>query len=92
MNRIVSAIQLRGFFGGIILRGEGHTKELTGKLSLLRSGAPIKSNIGKTKLSLLGVGTVEMAESIKIAENLHFGSMLMWREPNFSQLALMSLQ
>jgi hypothetical protein len=26
-----------------------------------------------------------MAESIKIADNLHFGSMLMWTEPYFSQ-------
>jgi hypothetical protein len=78
MNRIVSAIQVRGFFGGIILRGEGHTREDTGKLSLLRSETPIKS----IKASLLSIG---MAASIKIADNLHFGSMLMWSEMNFSQ-------
>jgi hypothetical protein len=83
MNRIVSAIQLRGFFGGIILRGEGHTKEVTGKLSLFRSETPIESIIGKTKASLLSF--YGRGESIKIADNLHFGSMLRWGEPNFSQ-------
>ena len=82
MNRIVSAIQLRGFFGGIILRGEGHTREDTGKLFLLRSETPIESTVGKAKASLLSSG---MAESIKIADNLHFSSMLMWTEPYFSQ-------
>jgi hypothetical protein len=82
MNKIVAAIQLRGFFGGVILRGEGHTKEVTGKLSLLRSETPMESMIGKAKQSLLNWG---MAESIKISDNLHFGSMLMWTEPNFSQ-------
>jgi len=82
LNKIVAAIQLRGFFGGIILRGEGHSKDLTGKLTLLRSETPIESTIGKTKQSLLNWG---MVESIKISDNLHFGSMLMWGESNFSQ-------
>jgi hypothetical protein len=83
MSGIISAIQLRGFFGGIILRGEGHTKEATGRLSLLRSETPMQSLIGKTKESLLS--RLVMAESIKIADNLHFGSMLMWGESDFSQ-------
>jgi hypothetical protein len=82
MKKLVSAIQLRGFFGGIVLRGEGHTKGTTGKLSLLRSETPIESRIGKNKQSLLNLG---MAESVKVADALHLGSMLMWGEPNFSQ-------
>jgi hypothetical protein len=82
MNRIASAIQVRGFFGGIILRGEGHTRETTGKIHLLRGETSIESTVGKEKESLLSSG---MAESIEIADNLHVGSMLMWAEPNFSQ-------
>lgn len=82
LNKIVGAIQLRGFFGGIILRGEGHSKDVTGKLSLLRSETPIESTIGKSKQSLLNFA---MAESIKISDNLHYVSMLTWGEPNFSQ-------
>jgi len=82
MTKLGSANQLRGFFGGIVLRGEGHIKGTTGKLSLLRSETPIESMIGKNKQSLLNWG---MAESVKVADALHFGSMLMWGEPNFSQ-------
>lgn len=82
MNRIVEARQLRGFFGGVILRGEEHTKEVTGELSLFRSETPIESTIGKGKQSLLNFG---MAESIKISDNLHCGPMLRWTESNFSQ-------
>lgn len=84
LNKIIAAIQLRGFFGGIILRGEGHSKDITGKLSLFRSETPIESTIGKSKQSLLNFA---MAKSIKISDNLHFGSMLLWGEPNFSQFA-----
>ena len=65
------------------MRGEGHTNEVTGKLSILRSETPIKSIIGKTKASLLL--NFGMAKSVKIADNLHFGSMLTWGEPHFSQ-------
>ena len=65
------------------MRGEGHTNEVTGKLSILRSETPIKSIIGKTKASLLL--NFGMAKSVKIADNLHFGSMLMWGESDFSQ-------
>ncbi len=82
MSKIVAAIHLRGFFGGIILRGDGHTKDVTGKVSLLRSETPIKSMIGKNKQSLLRWG---MSESVKIADTLHFGSMLEWSETNFSR-------
>jgi hypothetical protein len=82
MNKIAAANQLRGFFGGVILRGEGHTKELTGRLTLLRSETQIESMIGKKNQSLLNS---VMAKSIKISDTLHFGSVLTWDEPNFSQ-------
>ena len=39
LSKAIAGIELRGFFGGIILRGEGHTKEATGKISLLPSMA-----------------------------------------------------
>lgn len=82
LSKLIEGIQLRGFFGGVILRGEGHTKEMTGKLSLLRSETPITSVIGKDKSSLLNMG---MTGSVKITDSLHFGAMLIWGEPNFSQ-------
>lgn len=82
LSKLIAGIELRGFFGGVVLRGDGHQKDVTGKLNLLRSETPIESTIGKSKQSLLNFG---MTESIKIADNFHFGAMLMWDEPNFSQ-------
>jgi len=75
-------VTLRGFFGGIILRGQGHIMDVTGKISMTRSETPIESTIGKKKSSLLNWG---MAQSVKITDNLHFGATLWWNEFHFSQ-------
>lgn len=83
LGKLVAGLQLRGFFGGVILRGEGHTSAVTARLSLTQSQTPIESTIGVTKQSLLsGFG---MTESIRITDGLHLGAMLMWAEPYFSQ-------
>jgi len=82
LSKIISGMELRGFFGGVILRGEGHTKPVTGRLSLLRSETPIENTVGKKKQSLLKMG---MSQSVQLADNLHFGSMLMWSESEFSR-------
>jgi len=83
LSKIISGMDLRGFFGGVILRGEGHSKPTTGRLGLLRSETSIESTVGKNKQSLLNMG---MSKSVQLSENIHFGSMLMWSEPGFSQL------
>ena len=49
LSKMIGGIQLRGFFGGVILRGEGHEKSVTGRLSLLRSETPIDSLVGENK-------------------------------------------
>jgi len=76
LAKLIAGVELR------ILRGHGHRKDVTGKMSLLRSETPIESTIGKKKSSLLNVG---MTQSVKITDNLHFGAMLMWSEFHFSQ-------
>lgn len=85
LNSMVNGIQLRGFRGGIILRGEGHIKQLTGKIDLTQSETAMTSTIKKPDMSLLsGWGN---ADSVRITDSLHFGAMLMWTEPNFSGYA-----
>ncbi len=49
LAKLIEGRPLRGFFGGMVLRGEGHAKGVTGRLSLLRSETPIGSSIGKRK-------------------------------------------
>ncbi len=84
LTKLVGTSQLRGFFGGMVLRGEGHIKGLTGDLRLLRSATPIESMIGRNKGSLLGVG---MAGSVKVTDALYSVPVLMWGETNFSQFS-----
>lgn len=83
LAKLVAGVQFRGFFGGVILRGEGQTVAATARLSLTQSKTPIESTIGATKQSLLG--GFGMTESIRVTDDLHLGAMLMWTEPNFSQ-------
>jgi hypothetical protein len=84
LNKVVSGIALRGFFGGVILRAEGHANPLTGRITLLRSETPMQSTIGRGKKSLLNA---PWTESIRIADNVYLNAMLMWGEPFFSQFA-----
>lgn len=82
LAKLIGGIELRGFFGGIILRGERHEKDKTARMSLTRSETPIEGMIGKQKSSLLKFG---MTQSVKVTDNLYFGAMLMWSESHFSQ-------
>jgi hypothetical protein len=82
LAKLIPGVELRGFFGGIILRGQGQKKEATGKMFLCSSETPIESTIGKNKSSLLNVG---MTQSEEGTDNRHLFAMLMWNEFHFSQ-------
>ena len=82
LSKLIAGIELRGFFGGVVLRGEGHQNDVTGKLEILCSETPIESTIGKSKHSLFNFG---ITKSTKIADKLHLGAALVWSESNFSQ-------
>src|SRR5262249_50763009 len=75
---------LRGFFGGVVLRGEGHTLPHTGRLSLLKSANPIESLLRGGLTPLLEMG---MSKSIMLAENNHIAAMLEWSESAFAEFA-----
>lgn len=85
LKSMIDGIDLRGFRGGIILRGDGQSKQVTGKIDLLRSETEMTSSIKKPDRSLLG--RWGEADSIKIKDDLHFGAILTWSEPNFSGYA-----
>jgi hypothetical protein len=83
MVEFLSGFKLRGFIGGLILRGEGHSKEDSGRIELIQSKTPIESTIDRTKESLLD--ECVLSDSIKITDELHIGAVLIWKEINFSQ-------
>lgn len=82
LKKTICGIVLRGFYGGVILRGEGHSKANTGRIFFIESETPFDSTIGKNKVSLLKSG---QTKSVQISDNCHVGSTLMWSESNFSQ-------
>jgi hypothetical protein len=85
LTSLLDGLDLRGFFGGLVLRGEGHIKPGSGRLEILRSETPIQSTIGRGKESLLQ--SLPMSGSVRVTDTLHFGVMLHWAEPSFSQFA-----
>ena len=84
LNSMIEGIKLRGFFGGLILRGEGITTEACGELRILRSDTEMKSfGISKRILPSGWVNT----DSYKHIDNQHYSAMLMFTEPSFSAFA-----
>ncbi len=85
LNKLLNGLTLRGFFGGIILRGENHPKPLTGKLSLARCPAPFEGTIGSEEGKTSLLDSSAMTGSVKIADDIHIGSLITWSEVHFSQ-------
>jgi hypothetical protein len=83
LPKLIDGIGLRGFIGGIVLRGEGHTLPHTGRLQLMRSETPIEGSDPK-KIPLLESG---WSQSKKLAEKVNIGASLIWSEPTFAQFA-----
>tara|TARA_R110001606_G_scaffold377821_1_gene537098 strand:- start:448 stop:1362 length:915 start_codon:yes stop_codon:yes gene_type:complete len=84
INELANTLNLRGFYGGVILRGEGLKTELTGNIKMLQIDKELKPNINKTK-SLLNSHTIVNLEIIN--EDINFGAMLSWSPMNFSQFS-----
>jgi len=84
LSALIGGVGLRGYFGGVILRGEGHTLPHTARLSFAQSTTPVEDTLrsGKTPLHEFG-----MSKSVQLADNLHIVSMLKWAESEFAQFA-----
>jgi len=76
---------LRGLFGGIVLRGEGHSKPVSGRINPVRGETPIEGTIGKNKESLLRSSA--QVQSVQVAEKVYLSCKLLWFEAAFSQFA-----
>jgi hypothetical protein len=72
-------VNLRGYIGGVVFRGEGIPLELTGRIKMLPTlDHSCKSEIGKGKSSLLSPDEFPFSNSIEIGENLHRVIGLQW--------------
>jgi hypothetical protein len=82
LSRIIDGVGLRGFFGGLILRGQGHDRPVSGRLHMLRSETPTEEGDRRSLLSGMSI-----AKSIKVADDFHISAAIMWVETNFAQFA-----
>ena len=87
LSGILGGMRLRGFVGGIILRGENHIKPATGRILLINSDTQMESNItiGEPKTSLIS-GDAN-CKTVELENHLHVGVMILWEEYLFSQFA-----
>lgn len=79
---VINGIGLRGFFGGMILRGEGHTLPHTARIRLTQSEEPSSSEVPDTPLLEIGI-----SDTVQVAEKVHVGAMIEWSESGFAQFA-----
>jgi hypothetical protein len=79
----VDGLDVRGFFGGMILRAESHTTGNIGLVNLLLGEEPITKPVpDKTLLSEFGI-----SKSVQIEEGQHISSQIEWMEWAFARFA-----
>ncbi len=84
LKNLIPDPPLRGYMGGLILKGEELNDELTGKIFLACSETPTISDIGRKKISLQFDRGLPCCDSIEFAKKYHISAHLEWSEPNFS--------
>jgi hypothetical protein len=84
LNAIKEGVDLRGYCGGIILRGEGSDKEVTGELKLTRAKESMSPIIPDNKSPLFGFAMSGITEH---SDKNYYGASISWGESNFAQYA-----
>jgi hypothetical protein len=82
LRKLTPSERFRGFYGGVILRGEGLPPEQSGRINPLHSKTPL-TETDDDRDSLLKLGM----SSVKIGDDSYFGTLLMWNETHFGQFA-----
>lgn len=82
LSAMLDGLSLRGFIGGFVLRGEGHTQPHTGRVALMQSEEPKVDLFDPASTPLLEVG---VCNTVRVAEKVHIGAMITWSESTFSE-------
>ncbi|MFV2045169.1 MAG: DUF6602 domain-containing protein [Anaerolineales bacterium] len=75
----------RGFFGGIVLRGDGFQPIVSGRIQLAVSDGPIESTVGKEKRSL--ISPFSFSDFTKEERKQYVGTTLTWSQVEFARFA-----
>ena len=85
LNNLIPTEELRGYFGGLVLKGEGLDIDFTGKFLLFSSDTPADTTVGEDRESLLKGSPI--SDTIQNSNNEYIGTMLDWSLANFSMFA-----
>jgi hypothetical protein len=84
LSKMVNGMALRNFFGGLVLRGEGHTAPVTGRIVLTQSEEPMDVARERQGPFLLEWGHTK---TMQVADKIHVGAMISWAEYEFARFA-----
>lgn len=82
---MIDGYKLRGFFGGLILRGEGETLPCAARIWLATADGPVESTIGRKREALLD-GLV-VSKSVETEDGQHLTSIVSCCESDFAMFA-----
>lgn len=74
--------KLKGFYGGLIIRGEGIGSNLSAKVQMIQSKEPVPQNdLGKAGL----LDLFQQTKTLSSDNHWHYGTVMSWTEWNFTQ-------
>jgi len=80
---MLKGASLRGYLGGLVLRGEGHDLPLSGRITTAHSAQPLESFMDPA-IGLLGIAH---SKTVEASADNHFGVLITWLEAGFAQFA-----
>ena len=86
LESLIDGAELRGFEGGIVLRGESLSSLLTGRLKMITSKEPKDSDLKKSEKSILERGCT-LSKSKKIYDNVYNIVYIAWVQVFFADYA-----
>lgn len=89
LNNLLPQKRLRGYLGGVILKGESANINSTGFFTMNLSDKPTKSNVGNNSQSL--IDSRAESTSIEYENNVHHNIFLSWGTSQFAWFAFVLL-
>jgi hypothetical protein len=80
---MINGYFIRGYFGGLILRGEGHDIPQCGRINLVKSEGKLKGYCSKS----YGLLHLALSKTLEISTGKHFSALIDWHEDGFARFA-----
>jgi hypothetical protein len=81
LNKLTEGIRLRGYMGGLILRGEGAPPNVAGRIGLVASQDPISASGGEDIRSFC------LSDSVPTDDGRHVAALVMWSASAYANFA-----